>query len=132
MPLPARSEFPHRRDDIEWWRPLSLVPLAVFFIQKRGDGQLRATHLSLIGIYYMSAHPRVTVLDLQAFAASTLADGEGLATALRALESCLAGPDISLDVIVQDLCSVPNLFEFILSGAFLVLIFQAFLVSDSC
>ena len=74
----------------------------------------------------------MTVLDLQAFAASTLADGEGLATALRALESCLAGPDISLDVIVQDLCSVPNLFEFILSGAFLVLIFQAFLVSDSC
>ncbi|KAF9229832.1 hypothetical protein BS17DRAFT_744362 [Gyrodon lividus] len=31
------------------------------------------------------------------------------------LESCLAGPDTYLDLIVQDLCSVPNLFEFVIS-----------------
>ena len=62
----------------------------------------------------------MTVLDPQTFTASTLTSSEGLAAALRMLESCLAGPDIHLNLIVQDLCSVPNLFEFILSGEFVV------------
>lgn len=73
----------------------------------------------------------MTILDPQTFAASTLADSEGLTAALRMLESCLAEPDIPLDLIVQDLCSVPNLFEFIVSGEFLVLVIRALLVSDS-
>ncbi|KAI9567009.1 hypothetical protein HD554DRAFT_2039900 [Boletus coccyginus] len=50
------------------------------------------------------------------FAPSTLAESEGLTAALRTLESCLAGPDIPLDLIVQDLCVIPNLFEFIISA----------------
>ncbi|KAI9567008.1 P-loop containing nucleoside triphosphate hydrolase protein [Boletus coccyginus] len=61
-------------------------------------------------------HPDKSALDLQAFAPSTLADSEGLTAALRTLESCLAGPDIPLDLIVQDLCAIPNLFEFIVSA----------------
>ena len=64
----------------------------------------------------------MTVLDPQTFAASTLTSSEGLAAALRMLESCLAGPDIHLDLIVQDLCSVPDLFEFILSGEIVVFV----------
>lgn len=71
-----------------------------------------------------------TILDLQDFAARTLADSQGLTAALRMLESCLAGPDIPLDLIVQDLCSVPCLFEFIISGEFLVLILRTLLASD--
>ncbi|KAG8220598.1 hypothetical protein J3R82DRAFT_2824 [Butyriboletus roseoflavus] len=58
----------------------------------------------------------MTVLDLQTFAASTLANSEALTAALTMLESCLAGPDMPLDLIVQDLCAVPSLFEFILSA----------------
>ena len=58
----------------------------------------------------------MTVLDLQSFSANALADSEGLTAASRMLESCLAGPDIPLDLIVQDLCSAPNLFEFVASG----------------
>ena len=61
----------------------------------------------------------MTVLDLQSFSANALADSEGLTAASRMLESCLAGPDIPLDLIVQDLCSAPNLFEFIVSGGFI-------------
>ncbi|KAI9462689.1 hypothetical protein HD554DRAFT_2288449 [Boletus coccyginus] len=53
---------------------------------------------------------------MQAFAPSTLADSEGLTAASRMLKSCLAGPDIPLDLIVQDLCAIPNLFEFIVSA----------------
>jgi hypothetical protein len=64
----------------------------------------------------------MTILDPQTFAARTLADSEGLAAATRMLESCLAGPDVPLDLIVQDLCSVPSLFEFIVSGESLVFI----------
>ncbi|KAF8554534.1 hypothetical protein OG21DRAFT_1462307 [Imleria badia] len=64
----------------------------------------------------MRGQPKMTVLNLQTFAASTLADSEGISAALRMLESCLAGPDIPLDLIVQDLCLVPNLFEFIVSA----------------
>ena len=78
----------------------------------------------------MCAEPRTTVLDLQAFSVSTLADSEGLAVAMRAIESCLAGPDISLDLILRDLCSVPNLFEFIISGQFIVLITWSLPMSD--
>ena len=59
------------------------------------------------------------VLDLQSFAVDTLANSEGLIAALRMLESCLAGPDVPLDLIVQDLCSAPNLFEFVVSGGFI-------------
>ena len=62
----------------------------------------------------------MVVLDPQAFAASTLADSEGLAAALRSLESCLAGSEKPLDLIIQELCYVPSLFEFIISGAFFV------------
>ena len=63
----------------------------------------------------------MTVLDLRTFSASALADSEGLAVALRMLECRLADLDIPLDLILQDLCTIPNLFEFILSGEFLVL-----------
>ena len=73
-----------------------------------------------------------SALDLQIFAPSILADSEGLAAALRMLESCLAGPDIPLDLIVQDLCVIPNLFEFIVSGEFPVLVLRTLLVSDLC
>ena len=72
----------------------------------------------------------IGALDLRAFTASALASGEGLAAASRVLKSCLAGPDIPLDLIVQDLCSVPNLFEFIISGEFLILVVPTLLVSD--
>ena len=58
----------------------------------------------------------MTVLDPQTFAASTLADSEGLAAALRMLESCFTGSDKPMDLIIQDLCSLPNLFEFTISG----------------
>ncbi|KAI9462690.1 hypothetical protein HD554DRAFT_2175805 [Boletus coccyginus] len=58
----------------------------------------------------------MSALDLQAFAPSTLADSEGLTAALRMLKSCLAEPDIPLDLIVQDLCAIPDLFEFIVSA----------------
>ncbi|KAF8139771.1 hypothetical protein EV363DRAFT_1497668, partial [Boletus edulis] len=64
----------------------------------------------------MCRQPAMTILDPQTFAASTLADSEGRTAALKMLESCLAGPDIPLDLIVQDLCSVPNLFESIVSA----------------
>ncbi|KAF8837940.1 hypothetical protein BDN67DRAFT_908328 [Paxillus ammoniavirescens] len=57
----------------------------------------------------------MSVLNPQTFAASRLADSEGLSDAFRMLESCLAGPDTRLDLIVQDLCSIPNLFEFVIS-----------------
>ncbi|KIJ21330.1 hypothetical protein PAXINDRAFT_164864 [Paxillus involutus ATCC 200175] len=57
----------------------------------------------------------MSILNPQTFAASRLADSEGLSDALRMLESCLAGPDTRLDLIVQDLCSIPNLFEFVIS-----------------
>ncbi|KAI9566690.1 hypothetical protein HD554DRAFT_2315329 [Boletus coccyginus] len=60
--------------------------------------------------------PNKPALDLLAFAPRTLANSEGLTAALRMLESCLAGPDIPLDLIVQDLCAIPNLFEFIVSA----------------
>ena len=73
-----------------------------------------------------------SVLDLQAFDPSTLADSEGLTAALRMLEFCLTGPDIPLDLIVQDLCTIPNLFEFIVSGEFPVLVLRTLLVSDLC
>ena len=76
----------------------------------------------------MHGHCSMTVLDPQAFAVSTLADSEGLAAALRILESCLAGSDNPLDLVVQDLCSVNNLFEFIISGVFFS---HSLLVSDS-
>lgn len=72
----------------------------------------------------------MTVLDPQAFDASTLADSEGLTVALRMLESCLEGPDISLDLILQDLCSVPNLFEFIVSGEFFIFIVHTLLIFE--
>ncbi|KAF8439470.1 hypothetical protein L210DRAFT_3480852 [Boletus edulis BED1] len=64
----------------------------------------------------MCGQPAMTILDPQTFAASTLADSEGRTAALKMLASCLAGPDIPLDLIVQDLCSVPNLFETIVSA----------------
>ena len=81
----------------------------------------------------MRDQPKMTVLDLQTFAASTLANSEGLTAALTMLESCLAGPDAPLDLIVQDLCSVSNLFEFIFAGEFLVLrVVLTFIVSDFC
>ncbi|KAI9566710.1 hypothetical protein HD554DRAFT_2040083 [Boletus coccyginus] len=60
--------------------------------------------------------PNKPALDLLAFAPRTLAHSEGLTAALRMLESCLAGPDIPLDLIVQNLCTIPNLFEFIVSA----------------
>ena len=72
----------------------------------------------------------MTVLDPQTFAASTLASSKGLAAALRMLESCLAGPDIHLNLIVQDLCSVPNLFEFIFSGEFVMYVLLTLQASD--
>lgn len=72
----------------------------------------------------------MTVLDPQTLVASTLADSEGLSAALKMLESCLAGPDLPLDLIVQDLCSVPSLFEFILSGELIVFALWTLLVSD--
>jgi len=37
-----------------------------------------------------------------------------------------------LDLIVQDLCAIPDLFEFIVSGEFPVLVFRTLLVSDLC
>ena len=77
----------------------------------------------------MRGQPNMTMLDPQTFAARTLADSECLTAALRTLESCLAGPDVPLDLIVQDLCSVPGLFEFIVSGEFLVLILRTLVVS---
>ena len=73
-----------------------------------------------------------SALDLQAFAPSTLAHSEGLTAALTMLESCLAGPDIPLDLIVQDLCAIPNLFEFIVPGEFPVLVLRVLQVSDLC
>jgi len=76
--------------------------------------------------------PDKSALDLLAFAPSTLADSEGLTAALRMLDSCLAGPDIPLDLIVQDLCAIPNLFEFIVSGEFPVLVLRTLVVSDLC
>jgi len=76
--------------------------------------------------------PNKSALNLRAFAPSILADSEGLTVALRMFESCLAGPDIPLDLIVQDLCAIPNLFEFIVSGEFPVLILQTLLPSDLC
>jgi hypothetical protein len=78
----------------------------------------------------MRGQPNMTILDLQTFAARTLADSERLTAALRMLESCLAGPDVPLDLIIQDLCSVPSLFEFIVSGEFVVLILRTSVVSD--
>ena len=73
----------------------------------------------------------MAVLDLQSFAANmALADSDGLTAALRMLESCLAGPDISLDLIVQDLYSAPNLFEFVVSGEFMRHHTQILLVSN--
>ena len=76
--------------------------------------------------------PNKSALDLRAFAPSTLTDSEGLTAALRMLKSCLAEPDIPLDLIVQDLCAVPNLFEYIVSGEFSVLVLRILRVSDSC
>jgi len=73
-----------------------------------------------------------SALDLQAFAPRILANSEGLTVALRMLESCLAGPDIPLDLIIQDLCAIPNLFEFIVSGEFPVLVLRTLLVSNLC
>ncbi|KAF9224470.1 hypothetical protein BS17DRAFT_766503 [Gyrodon lividus] len=57
----------------------------------------------------------MTVLNPQIFAGSHLADSDSLSDALGILESCLAGPDTRLDSIVQDLCSVSGLFEFVIS-----------------
>ncbi|KAF9242380.1 hypothetical protein BU15DRAFT_43965 [Melanogaster broomeanus] len=62
----------------------------------------------------------MSVLIPQTFSASRLADSGGLSDAFTMLESCLAGPDTRLDLILQDLCSVPNLFEFVMSGEWLI------------
>ncbi|KAF8838026.1 hypothetical protein BDN67DRAFT_972122 [Paxillus ammoniavirescens] len=73
----------------------------------------------------------MTVLNPLTFAASRLADSDGLSDALTMLESCLTSPDSRLDLILQDLCSVPNLFEFVISvwpraGSLVVRILNAF------
>ncbi|KAF9219473.1 hypothetical protein BS17DRAFT_760990 [Gyrodon lividus] len=57
----------------------------------------------------------MTVLNPQIFVSSRLAESLGLTDAFRVLESCLASPDMRLDLIVQDLCSVPGLFEFMIT-----------------
>ena len=90
----------------------------------------RLIALSVYSSWMCAYQASMGALDLRAFTASILTSGEGLAAASRTLESCLAGPDIPLDLIVQDLCSVPNLFEFIISGEFLILVVPTLLVSD--
>ncbi|KAF9231324.1 hypothetical protein BU15DRAFT_82545 [Melanogaster broomeanus] len=62
--------------------------------------------------------PRPTKMSLlhpHTFAPGRLADSDGLSDAFTTLESCLVGSDTRLNSTVQDLCSAPHLFEFIIS-----------------
>ncbi|KIJ60100.1 hypothetical protein HYDPIDRAFT_32524 [Hydnomerulius pinastri MD-312] len=63
----------------------------------------------------MSGHPKTSSLNLSLFAAGLVADSAGLNIALRHLESCLAAPGTRLELVLQDLGSVPNLFEYLMS-----------------
>ncbi|KAF9231325.1 hypothetical protein BU15DRAFT_82546 [Melanogaster broomeanus] len=58
---------------------------------------------------------KMSLLHPHAFAPGRLADSDGLSDAFATLESCLEGSDARLNSTVQDLCSVPHLFEFIIS-----------------
>ncbi|KAF9230168.1 hypothetical protein BU15DRAFT_69429, partial [Melanogaster broomeanus] len=63
----------------------------------------------------MQTPAKMSLLHPHTFAPGRLADSEGLSDAFTTLESCLVGPETRLNATVQDLCSVPHLFEFIIS-----------------
>ncbi|KAF9230372.1 hypothetical protein BU15DRAFT_69249, partial [Melanogaster broomeanus] len=65
---------------------------------------------------HMPNPAKMSLLHPHAFAPGRLADSDGLSDAFATLKSCLEGSDARLNSTVQDLCSVPHLFEFIISG----------------